>query len=108
MFSDKHQPASRERIQSRVLPFAFALLIHRSINFFLSSYWLYFESWARNLTKEFDDVYVITGPLFLPRVFEDGRHYVKYEMIGNPPNVSVPTHFFKGMHFLPFCFLIFF
>ncbi|PVU98114.1 hypothetical protein BB561_000102 [Smittium simulii] len=59
-------------------------------------YWAFFESFVRNLTKSYDDVYVITGPLYLPN--QDPitkKWYVKYEMIGNPPNVAVPTHFYK-------------
>ncbi|CAG8698828.1 8202_t:CDS:2, partial [Scutellospora calospora] len=26
---------------------------------------------------------------------ENGNWYVKYQLIGNPPNIAVPTHFFK-------------
>ncbi|KAI8821809.1 uncharacterized protein EV422DRAFT_527077 [Fimicolochytrium jonesii] len=62
---------------------------------FNRNYWFYFEHFVRTLTKDFDDVYVITGPLYLPKLEDDGKHYVKYEMIGNPPNVAVPTHFYK-------------
>ncbi|TPX64383.1 hypothetical protein SpCBS45565_g05933 [Spizellomyces sp. 'palustris'] len=62
---------------------------------FNRNYWFYFESFVRSLTKVFDDVYVITGPLYLPKVGEDGRSYVKYEVIGDPPNTAVPTHFYK-------------
>ncbi|KAJ3083153.1 nuclease [Quaeritorhiza haematococci] len=58
--------------------------------------WLHFESFVRRLTKEFENVYVVTGPLYLPRKDEvDGKFYVKYEVIGNPPNTAVPTHFYK-------------
>jgi endonuclease G len=63
---------------------------------FNRSYWAYFEKFARNLTRHFDDVYVITGPLFLPRKEEDGHYYVKFKKLGDPPNTSGPTHFFKG------------
>ncbi|KAJ2140943.1 nuclease [Coemansia sp. RSA 678] len=61
---------------------------------FNRNYWAYLEAFVRDLTKSFDDVYCISGPLYLP-VQEDGKWYVKYEVIGNPPNVAVPTHFFK-------------
>lgn len=40
------------------------------------------------------NVYVCTGPLYLPRKETNGKMYVKYEVIGNN-NVAVPTHFFK-------------
>ncbi|KAI6019614.1 hypothetical protein F5J12DRAFT_966975 [Pisolithus orientalis] len=42
-------------------------------------YWAYVEDWCRRLTNSFSDVYVFTT----------------YEVIGSPPNVSVPTHFAK-------------
>jgi endonuclease G len=58
-------------------------------------YWAYLEAFCRDLTKRFADVYVITGPLYLPNQEADGKWYVKYQVIGNPPNVAVPTHFFK-------------
>lgn len=38
---------------------------------------------------------MFTGPLYLPRQETDGKFYVKYQVIGNPPNVAVPTHFYK-------------
>jgi endonuclease G len=57
-------------------------------------YWLKLEKHVRDLTKSFDVVYVITGPLFLPKKMEDGKRYVVYEVIGKN-DVAVPTHFFK-------------
>jgi len=58
-------------------------------------YWAYLEDWCRRLTGNFADVYVFTVPLYLPRREPDGKWRVSYEMIGNPPNVAVPTHFAK-------------
>jgi endonuclease G len=60
-------------------------------------YWAYLESFARKLTEQFPDVYVLTGPLYLPKLDPtDGKWYVKYQMIGSAgPNVAVPTHFYK-------------
>jgi len=37
----------------------------------------------------------VTGPLYLPKREQDGKWRVSYEVIGNPPNVAVPTHFYK-------------
>ena len=37
----------------------------------------------------------MTGPLYLPRRGPDGVWRVSYEVIGSPPNVAVPTHFYK-------------
>ena len=38
---------------------------------------------------------IVTGPLYLPKREADGKWRVSYEVIGNPPNVAVPTHFYK-------------
>lgn len=58
-------------------------------------YWAYLEDWCRRLTDEFQDVYVFTVPLYLPKKDLDGKWRVTHEVIGNPPNVAVPTHFAK-------------
>ncbi|KAL1691462.1 hypothetical protein GGG16DRAFT_91363 [Schizophyllum commune] len=58
-------------------------------------YWAYLEDWCRKLTGAFADVYVFTVPLYLPKQDPDGKWRVHYEVIGNPPNVGVPTHFAK-------------
>ena len=46
------------------------------------------------MAKRNPNVYVVTGPLYLPRQEPDGKLYVKYQVIGKN-QVSVPTHFFK-------------
>jgi len=56
--------------------------------------WEHLERYARKMTKLYKNVYVCTGPLYLPHQEEDGKMYVKYEVIG-ANHVSVPTHFFK-------------
>lgn len=61
-------------------------------------YWAYVEAFVRNLTGTFEDVYVFTVPLFLPKRYPDGKFRVTYEMIapqGQPPSIAVPTHFAK-------------
>ncbi|KAI8093083.1 uncharacterized protein BX664DRAFT_328884 [Halteromyces radiatus] len=58
-------------------------------------YWAYFESFARNLTQSFSDVYVLTGPLFLPQPSDkDSKKYTMTYPVLNG-NVAVPTHFYK-------------
>jgi endonuclease G len=57
-------------------------------------YWADLEKYARDLTKSYKAVDVVTGPLYLPYTDSDGRRFVKYEVIG-PSDVAVPTHFFK-------------
>ncbi|XP_059486272.1 endonuclease G, mitochondrial isoform X2 [Neocloeon triangulifer] len=49
---------------------------------------LYFQTWHHR------NVYVCTGPLYLPKLEADGKSYIKYQVIGKN-NVAVPTHFFK-------------
>ncbi|CAN9437010.1 unnamed protein product [Alternaria alternata] len=47
------------------------------------------------LTHSYPSVRIVTGPLYLPKREADGKWRVSYEVIGNPPNVAVPTHFYK-------------
>ncbi|KAI4870778.1 hypothetical protein F4820DRAFT_401916 [Hypoxylon rubiginosum] len=63
---------------------------------FNRDYWAHFEDFCRGLTARYPSVRVVTGPLYLPkRDPADNKWYVRYEVIGNPPNVAVPTHFYK-------------
>ncbi|XP_046672581.1 endonuclease G, mitochondrial-like isoform X1 [Homalodisca vitripennis] len=56
--------------------------------------WNRLEKHVRRLTRTYPNVYVCTGPLYLPKVEADGKSYVKYQVIG-VNHVAVPTHFFK-------------
>ncbi|XP_034945318.1 endonuclease G, mitochondrial [Chelonus insularis] len=56
--------------------------------------WNRLEKYVRGLTKIYSDVYVCTGPLYLPKRDSDGKKYVRYEVIGSN-HVAVPTHFYK-------------
>lgn len=56
--------------------------------------WNNLEKLCRSLTKHYLNVYVCTGPLYLPSQEEDGKLYVRYQVIGRN-HVAVPTHFFK-------------
>jgi hypothetical protein len=58
-------------------------------------YWAHFEDFCRRLTGRYPSVRIVTGPLYLPKKEADGKWRVSYEVIGNPPNVAVPTHFYK-------------
>ncbi|KAF2686248.1 hypothetical protein K458DRAFT_298319 [Lentithecium fluviatile CBS 122367] len=62
---------------------------------FNRDYWAHFEDFCRRLTKSYPSVRVVTGPLYLPKREADGKWRVSYEVIGSPPNVAVPTHFYK-------------
>ncbi|XP_075691306.1 endonuclease G, mitochondrial [Rhinoderma darwinii] len=56
--------------------------------------WNKLEKYCRGLTKSNKNVYVCTGPLFLPKTEADGKTYVRYQVIG-ANHIAVPTHFFK-------------
>ncbi|CAG8533017.1 11962_t:CDS:2 [Ambispora leptoticha] len=64
---------------------------------FNRDYWSHLEEFCRRLVRNegFKDVYVFSGPLYLPKQEDDGKWYVKYEVIGQGHNVAVPNHFFK-------------
>ena len=62
---------------------------------FNRDYWAHVEDFCRRLTSFYPSVRVITGPLYLPKKDADGKWRVSYEVIGHPPNVAVPTHFYK-------------
>ncbi|CAF0875822.1 unnamed protein product [Didymodactylos carnosus] len=56
--------------------------------------WSHLERYVRALVKYYANLWVVSGPIFLPRREQDGKLYMKYEMIG-ANQVAVPTHFFK-------------
>lgn len=62
---------------------------------FNRDYWAHFEDFCRRLTTKYPSVRIVTGPLYLPHRDPDGKWRVSYEVVGNPPNVAVPTHFYK-------------
>ncbi|KAK5139499.1 DNA/RNA non-specific endonuclease [Cryomyces antarcticus] len=63
---------------------------------FNRDYWAHFEDFCRRLTTTYPSVRIVTGPLYLPRRDPvDNKWRVSYEVIGSPPNIAVPTHFYK-------------
>ncbi|CCU83040.1 unnamed protein product [Blumeria hordei] len=63
---------------------------------FNRDYWAHLEDFCRRLTQRYPSVRIVTGPLYLPkREAAEGKWRVSYEVIGNPPNIAVPTHFYK-------------
>ncbi|PNH39198.1 hypothetical protein VD0004_g7679 [Verticillium dahliae] len=63
---------------------------------FNRDYWAHLEDFCRRLTQRYPSVRVATGPLYLPkRDPVAGKWYTRYEVIGSPPSVAVPTHFYK-------------
>lgn len=66
---------------------------------FNRDYWAHFEDFCRRLTAHYPSVRIVTGPLYLPKKDPvDGKWRVSYEVIGSPPNVAVPTHFYKVIY----------
>jgi endonuclease G len=63
---------------------------------FRQVFWVKFEKQVREWAAQTRDLYVFTGPLYIPSKGADGRMYVSYEVIGEN-HVAVPTHFFKVM-----------
>lgn len=62
---------------------------------FNRDYWAHFEDFCRRLTHTYPSVRIVTGPLYLPKREADGKWRISYEVIGSPPNIAVPTHFYK-------------
>lgn len=57
--------------------------------------WNSLEMYTRNLTKQFSDVYVVSGPAFVPILdSKTNRKHIKYEVIGES-NVACPSHLYK-------------
>lgn len=57
-------------------------------------FWNRFEIYCRNLTKSYEHVRVISGPVMAPTLEENGKQFVKYQVIGQN-QVAVPTHLYK-------------
>ena len=59
---------------------------------FNRDYWERFERFVRDLTKKgADDVYVVTGPLWMPKPDGDGKWLMQHPCIGES---------FMNMHFM--------
>lgn len=64
---------------------------------FRQTFWVHFEQKVREWAAEAEDLYVFTGPLFLPEATEEGgKKFVRFQVIGKN-QVAVPSHFFKVM-----------
>jgi len=56
--------------------------------------WEKLERYVRFRASAAKNLYVVTGPLYLPTKARDGNLYVTYRVLGNN-HISVPTHYFK-------------
>jgi endonuclease G len=64
---------------------------------FNRDYWARFEKFVKDVAKNADDLYVVTGPLYLPALDSSSAEWrARHAHIGHPPAlVAVPTHFYK-------------
>jgi endonuclease G len=65
---------------------------------FNRDYWSRFEKFIQDLATSHSDVWVVTGPLFLPTPIasDNSRWNMIYSVLGTPPRMmAVPTHFYK-------------
>jgi endonuclease G len=62
---------------------------------FNRDYWARFERFVQQVAERCDDVFVVTGPCYLPQPGPAGWT-MNHSMLGKPPQmVAVPTHFYK-------------
>ncbi|PSC75639.1 Mitochondrial nuclease [Micractinium conductrix] len=69
---------------------------------FNRDYWARFERFVQDLAKRCDDVWIVTGPLYLPQRSPTPQatgapgYHMQHPMIGTPPQLmAVPSHYFK-------------
>ena len=58
-------------------------------------FWYRMEGYCRHLTRRYSDVYVISGPLYLPQE-ENGNRVVKYQVYMN--NIHTPDQLLSVCH----------
>ena len=100
-FDRGHQvPAADAKWSQKAMDATFALsnMCPQVGDGFNRDYWAHFEDFCRRLTGRYPSVRIVTGPLYLPAKGSDGKYRVSYEVIGSPPNVAVPTHFYKVIY----------
>ena len=62
---------------------------------FNRDYWARVERFVQQVAERCDDVYVVTGPCYLPQPGPAGWT-MNHSMLGKPPQMlAVPTHFYK-------------
>ncbi|XP_053265875.1 nuclease EXOG, mitochondrial isoform X1 [Podarcis raffonei] len=59
-----------------------------------AGFWNRLEMYCRELTDRFEDVWIVSGPLTLPQMDDDGKKRVVYQVIGKD-DVAVPSHLYK-------------
>ena len=59
-------------------------------------YWQKLENRVGQWAKKYENLHVVTGTLFLPRKYANGKKFVHYSVFGEN-DTAVPTHFYKVM-----------
>eukprot|EP00887_Chlorella_sp_A99_P004193 scaffold23.g4193.t1 len=76
---------------------------------FNRDFWARFERWCQDLTRACADVYIVTGPLYLPQrsaAADPAAWVAATPLLGAPPQLmAVPSHFFKARRSRPFASL---
>lgn len=87
--------AGNNKVNQNVMDQTFALSnISPQSPKFNQGVWEQLEKYVRYRANRSKNLYVVTGPLFLPMKARDGNLYVTYRVLGNN-HISVPTHYFK-------------
>ena len=91
-------PASNHKRSQDAMDDTFILTnISPQVRAFNQGYWARFERFVQEVAGRSKDVYVVTGPLYLPQPSASGWT-MHHPMLGTPPRlVAVPTHFYKVM-----------
>ncbi|GFR49717.1 hypothetical protein Agub_g11871, partial [Astrephomene gubernaculifera] len=100
-------PAANHKASQKAMDETFSLvnISPQAGKGFNRDYWSRFERFVKELTDVARDVYVVTGPLWLPtqqhqphaaQEGEGPRWTLTHDWLGKPPGlVAVPTHFYK-------------
>lgn len=114
---------SRQGADARARPFLMRSVSPQVGKGFNRDYWARLEAFTRSLENHFDEVIIATGPLWVPHRVEPSdreveraararprgspeggnrwepkpKWEVRHRVIGDPPNVAVPTHYYKAV-----------
>lgn len=87
-------PASDNKVSQRVMDQSFSLAnIAPQLPGLNRGAWVRLERYVQHSAAHSKNIYIITGPLYLPKLV-DGKWKVEYEVIGEN-RIGVPTHFYK-------------
>jgi endonuclease G len=106
-------PAANSKTQKDMNETFYLSNVSPQVGPFNRGYWSRLEWWIRRkLTPLFDEIIVYTGPLYLPKRDSENSATLVVKIIGAPPSIFVPTHFFKiilaksGLHYYHAAFVL--